>query len=76
MDTGWGFSSLGGAMFSQLYQVLGAQSGLARCDFCGKVIIGARKGTRFCLNGGSCRNKYDNLSGRRVKRERGKKSRS
>lgn len=73
MDTGWGFSSLGGAMFSQLYQVLGAQSGLARCERCGRVIVGARKGTRFCLNNGSCRNKHDNYSGRRAERERGKK---
>lgn len=75
MNTGWGFSSLGGAMFSQLYQVIIGQSSIVRCDYCGDPIIDARKGTRFCLNNGSCRNKFDNHSGRRAERDRDKGTR-
>jgi hypothetical protein len=58
------------AMFWQLYQVVFAQSKIRRCDYCNALIIGAREGTRFCSN--SCRNKYDNHSGRRAERNQDK----
>lgn len=72
MHTGWGFSNLTGAMFWYLYQLLGAQSKVTRCEFCGNVILNAHKSTRFCRNNGECRNKYDNHSGRRAERARRK----
>ena len=74
MDTGLGFSSLGGAMFWQLYQVIFAQGKIRRCDYCNTLIIGAREGTRFC--NASCRNKNDNHSGRRAERDQGKGARN
>jgi hypothetical protein len=74
MNTGWGFSSLGGAMYWQLYQVIFAQGKIRRCDYCNALIIGAREGTYFCND--SCRNKYDNHSGRRAERDRGKGARN
>ena len=70
LDTGWGFSSLGGAIFWHLYQVLSAQSRVTRCEFCGNLILSAQKNTRFC--NGSCRNKHDYHSGNRAKRQRRK----
>ncbi len=72
MQTGWGFSNLTGAMFWHMYQFLGAQSRIARCEYCGSLIPDAHKNTRFCRNNGSCRNKYDNHSGRRAERARRK----
>ncbi len=74
LDTGWGFSSLGGAIFWHLYQVLSAQSRVKRCEFCNNLIIGAQKNTRFC--NGSCRNKQDYHSGNRAKRQRRKRNAS
>jgi hypothetical protein len=76
MDSGWGFSSLAGAMDCQLYQVIIGQSKIARCDYCGALIIGARKGTRFCLNNGKCRYDHDYHSGRRAERDRAKGGRN
>ena len=76
MDSGWGFSSLTGAMDWQLYQVIIGQSKITRCDYCSALIFDARGGTRFCLNNGSCRNKYDNHSGRRAERDRDKGARN
>jgi hypothetical protein len=72
MDSGWGFSSLTGAMDWQLYQVIIGQSKITRCDFCGALIFDARKGTRFCLNDGKCRSDNDYHSGRRAERARRK----
>jgi hypothetical protein len=73
MDTGWGYRSLSGAMDWQLYQVIFAQGKIARCDQCGAVIIGAREGTRFCLNDGLCRGRYyQEHSGKRAKRDQSK----
>ncbi len=72
VHTGWGFSNLTGAMFWHMYQLLGAQSRIARCEYCGSLIPDAHSNTRFCRNNGSCRNKYDNHSGRRAERARRK----
>jgi hypothetical protein len=73
IDSGWGFSSLSGAMAWQLFQVIFAQGKIARCDQCGAVIIGAREGTRFCLNDGLCRGRYyQEHSGKRAKRDQSK----
>jgi hypothetical protein len=72
MDTGWGFSNLTGAMFWHLFQLLGAQSRITRCKYCGSLIPKAHKNTQYCRNEGKCRNAYDNHSGRRAERKRRK----
>jgi hypothetical protein len=68
MHTGWGFSNLTGAMFWHLYQLLAAQSKIARCEYCNGLIVNARKSQRFCSNG--CRYDYDYHSGKRAERAR------
>ena len=74
MDTGWGFSSLGGAIFLQLYQVLSAQSGITRCEQCKKMIFGARADKRFCS--GRCRANHYYQSGNGARRKRRKEGTS
>jgi hypothetical protein len=76
MHTGWGFSNLTGAIFWHLYHLLGAQSRVARCEYCGDLIPNAHRNTRFCRNNGECRNKYDYHSGRRAERDRAKGGRN
>lgn len=59
MNVGWGFSNLTGAIFWHLYQLLGAQSRLKRCESCGDLIPNAQVNTRFCRNNGHCRSTWN-----------------
>lgn len=46
--TGWGFDSLVGAAYLQMYWLVGAGGGIVRCEFCGDFIPNPRKNQRFC----------------------------
>jgi len=70
MDVGWGFSNLAGAVFWHLFQFLGAQSRIARCEHCGDLISNANKNTRFCRNDKGCGNAHYYETVTQPKRER------
>lgn len=68
LKSGWGISCLTGAIFWHLYQLLSGQAKVKWCKQCGAPIFNARTDILFCRNNGSCRNKFDNHSGRRAAR--------
>lgn len=55
--TGWGFDSLIGAAYLQMYWLLAAGGGIARCDYCHTLIPNPRKDQRFCNERDGMKNK-------------------
>jgi|SRR5215203_1309711 len=58
--TGWGFDSLIGAAYLEMYWHIAAQRKIKRCDYCGDLIPNPRENQRFCREREGTENKCKN----------------